>query len=172
MRPVSVDMHPRHVHQPGDPTRWQKETEEARQKERKKDTKERAKERNKRDKKTRRKKKEEEERRKGRKKAKEKAGQEEAKGEVVNWSWLQAQRSEVGGEPDGAGGGPGEEANGPGARVCRVHHILVELQEGCLKQPYEAPHQPLSQDRHQPADQHACTALSTAFANGCLPQQM
>ena len=84
---------------------------------------------------------------------------ERKEGEVV-WhkGWIR-----VGGQPDGAGGSPGEEANGPCARVCRVHHILVELQEGCLKQPYEAPHQPLSQGRHQPAKQHTHVALSSGF---------
>ncbi len=51
---------------------------------------------------------------------------------------------------DGASGSPGEEANGPGARLCRVHHILVELEQHCLKQTYDASCQSLCHSRHQP----------------------
>ena len=51
---------------------------------------------------------------------------------------------------DGASGSPGEEANGPGVRASRVHHVLVELDKARLKQPYQTSQQPLCQCRHQP----------------------
>ncbi len=52
---------------------------------------------------------------------------------------------------DRASGSPGEEANGPGARVCWVHHILVELEQHRLQQTYDASCQTLCHSRHQPA---------------------
>lgn len=36
---------------------------------------------------------------------------------------------------DRASSRPGEEANGPGAGLSWVHHILVELEEGRFQQP-------------------------------------
>ena len=64
---------------------------------------------------------------------------------------MEAEQSVDIGLLDGASGSPGEEANGPGARVCWVHHILVELKQQCLQQTYDASCQSLCHGRYQPA---------------------